>query len=81
MQEFLSCVECLYEPDGEWTTLCAPPAPRAALPAGADGNDAQVRPSPPAAHASSPAPRPALASLPSALCQEPRENGAAAPAH
>ncbi|XP_047035164.1 influenza virus NS1A-binding protein-like [Helicoverpa zea] len=30
-KEFLSCVECLYEPDGEWTTLLAPPAPRAAL--------------------------------------------------
>lgn len=40
LQEFLSCVECLYEPDGEWTTLCAPPAPRAALPAAADDDAA-----------------------------------------
>ncbi|XP_052750882.1 influenza virus NS1A-binding protein homolog isoform X2 [Galleria mellonella] len=31
-KEFLSCVECLYAPDGEWTALCAPPAPRAAPP-------------------------------------------------
>ncbi|KAJ8709916.1 hypothetical protein PYW07_009282 [Mythimna separata] len=30
-KEFLSCVECLYEPDGEWTTLLAPPAPRTPL--------------------------------------------------
>ncbi|CAH0718042.1 unnamed protein product, partial [Brenthis ino] len=28
-KEFLACVECLYEPDGEWTTLCAPPSPQA----------------------------------------------------
>lgn len=25
-KEFLSCVECLYSPDGEWTSLCVPPA-------------------------------------------------------
>ncbi|XP_050356084.1 kelch-like protein 20 isoform X1 [Nymphalis io] len=34
-KEFLACVECLYEPDGEWTTLCAPPPPSRALPADA----------------------------------------------
>ncbi|XP_060807286.1 influenza virus NS1A-binding protein homolog B isoform X2 [Amyelois transitella] len=36
-KEFLSCVECLYEPDGEWSTLCSPPpvprAPAARTPA------------------------------------------------
>ncbi|XP_037298104.1 LOW QUALITY PROTEIN: influenza virus NS1A-binding protein homolog [Manduca sexta] len=26
-KEFLACVECLYEPEGEWTALCAPPSP------------------------------------------------------
>ncbi|XP_049879914.1 influenza virus NS1A-binding protein homolog B-like [Pectinophora gossypiella] len=31
-KEFLSCVECLYSPEGEWTTLCAPPPPRPPLP-------------------------------------------------
>ncbi|CAH2057533.1 unnamed protein product, partial [Iphiclides podalirius] len=31
-QDFLASVECLYEPDGCWTTLCAPPAPPAPQP-------------------------------------------------
>ncbi|XP_069355743.1 influenza virus NS1A-binding protein homolog A-like isoform X3 [Maniola hyperantus] len=26
-KEFLACVECLYEPDGQWTTLCSPQGP------------------------------------------------------
>ncbi|XP_053618080.1 influenza virus NS1A-binding protein homolog [Plodia interpunctella] len=30
-KEFLWCVECLYSPDGEWSTLCSPPPPAAPL--------------------------------------------------
>ncbi|CAH2097993.1 unnamed protein product [Euphydryas editha] len=41
-KEFLACVECLYEPDGEWTTLCAPPAPRAPPPAAATAAAAET---------------------------------------
>ncbi|KAM3956819.1 influenza virus NS1A-binding protein homolog B [Aphomia sociella] len=42
-KEFLACVECLYEPDGEWTTLCAPPPPRPPPPPppADNGDDAQ----------------------------------------
>ncbi|KAH9643267.1 hypothetical protein HF086_005929 [Spodoptera exigua] len=36
-KDFLSCMECLYEPDGEWTTLLAPPAPRPCLSPASDG--------------------------------------------
>lgn len=43
-KDFLACVECLYEPDGEWTLLCAPPPPPPALaaPAAPAAEDAEV---------------------------------------
>ncbi|XP_035452543.2 influenza virus NS1A-binding protein homolog B [Spodoptera frugiperda] len=45
-KEFLSCVECLYAPDGEWTTLLAPPAPRAPLSPASDGAAPDATPPP-----------------------------------